>query len=100
MRSGGFRSHDEGIHGRLKSSEPDIGNPEHRPAGGQVAQTLLVALMVTAGNLDILETWLYQHTGNHLTDIDFGTATLVTPPAETAPVAQAGLPPPRQPTTG
>jgi hypothetical protein len=27
-----IRSHNEGIHGRLKSEETDIGNPKHRPA--------------------------------------------------------------------
>ncbi|MEU5102055.1 hypothetical protein AB0H07_07150 [Streptomyces sp. NPDC021354] len=96
-----IRSHNEGIHGRLKSDEIDIGNPKHRPAPGQVAQNLLVALLVTAGNLDILETWLYQRTGTHLTDTDFTPDTHVTPsspnPSRTAPLAHAGLPPPRHP---
>ncbi|WP_042176178.1 hypothetical protein [Streptomyces sp. NBRC 110035] len=94
-----IRSHNEGIHGRLKGDEIDIGNPKHRPAPGQVAQTLLVALMVTAGNLDILETWLYQRTGSQLTDSVFDN-TDPQPPTwpETEPPAQAGRPPP--PTTG
>lgn len=93
-----IRSHNEGIHGRLKSDEIDIGNPKHRPAPGQVAQTLLIAILVTAGNLDILELWLYQRTGTHLTDTDF-TNTDPRPPTrpETRPPAQAGRPPP--PTT-
>ncbi|MBO8193347.1 hypothetical protein ITI46_16990 [Streptomyces oryzae] len=99
-----IRSHNEGIHGRLKSDEIDIGNPKHRPAPGQVAQSLLVALLVTAGNLDILETWLYQRTGAHLTDSDFHTDanTRSTPPGarpvEATPFPRAGLPPPRHPT--
>lgn len=96
-----IRSHNEGIHGRLKSDELDIGNPKHRPARGQVAQTLLVALMVTVGNLDILETWLYQRTGTHLADSDFtpdpGVAPSSPNPGGPAPVAHAGLPPPRHP---
>ena len=95
-----IRSHNEGIHGRLKSSELDIGNPKHRPARGQVAQTILVALMVTSGNLDILETWLYQRTGTRLTDTSFDyTDTIPQQPAqpEKAPLAGIGRPPP---TTG
>ncbi|ANP56717.1 hypothetical protein J2Z21_009828 [Streptomyces griseochromogenes] len=88
-----IRSHNEGIHGRLKGEETDIGNPKHRPAPGQVAQTLLVAIMVTAANLDILETWLYQHTGTHLTHSDY---TAIPPPAgpDTNPPATTGRPPP------
>ncbi|MDK1348086.1 hypothetical protein QNO09_33360 [Streptomyces sp. 378] len=94
-----IRSHNEGIHGRLKGDEIDIGNPKHRPAPGQVAQTFLVALLVTAGNLDILETWLYQRTGTQLTDSVFDN-TDPQPPTrpETEPPAQTGRPPP--PTTG
>ncbi|MET8182920.1 hypothetical protein [Streptomyces sp. NPDC005336] len=70
---------------------------KHRPARGQVAQPLLVALMVTAGNLDILETWLYQRAGTHLTDISFDHAdTIAQQPAqpENAPPAGIGRPPP------
>ncbi|MFI8280040.1 hypothetical protein ACIGBH_35080 [Streptomyces sp. NPDC085929] len=37
----------------------------------QVAQTLLVAIMVTVGNLDILEAWLYERTGSRLSDTEF-----------------------------
>ncbi|MET8178508.1 hypothetical protein [Streptomyces sp. NPDC005336] len=88
-----IRSHNEGIHGRLKSGEMDIGNPKHRPAPGQVAQTLLIALMVTAGNLDILETWLYQRTGTELTDTDY-TADTPQAKTDTDPPPTTGLPPP------
>lgn len=49
----------------------DIGNPLHRRAPGQVAQTIVIAVMVAIGNLDILETWLYERTGSRLTDVDF-----------------------------
>lgn len=65
------RSHNEGLNGRLKGAYMDIGNPMHRRAPGQVAQTILIALMVTIGNLDILETWLYERTGSRLSDADF-----------------------------
>jgi hypothetical protein len=66
-----IRSHTEGINGRLKSGDLDIGNPKHRPAPGQVAQTLLTAIMITIGNLTILETWLHERTGTHLTLTDY-----------------------------
>ncbi|WP_159042135.1 hypothetical protein [Streptomyces sp. TP-A0875] len=49
----------------------DIGNPMHRRAPGQVAQTILVAITVAIGNLDILETWLHERTGSRLSDADF-----------------------------
>ncbi|MFF8029526.1 hypothetical protein ACFZDJ_52710 [Streptomyces sp. NPDC007896] len=87
------RSHNEGIHGRLKSDALDIGNPKHRRARGQVVRTLLVALMVTAGN-DILETWLYQRTGTQLTDTDYAdTAPQQPAQPEKAPLAGIGRPP-------
>ncbi|MFF4158371.1 hypothetical protein [Streptomyces sp. NPDC001678] len=66
-----IRSHNEGANGRFKSDDLDIGNPKHRPATGQVAQTLLVALMLTVANLTTLETWLIERSGNALTDNDF-----------------------------
>lgn len=49
----------------------NIGNPMHRRAPGQVAQTILIAIMMTIGNLDIQETWLYERTGDRLSDADF-----------------------------
>ncbi|MBD3579206.1 hypothetical protein ICJ52_23635 [Streptomyces sp. KD18] len=66
-----IRSHNEGLNGRLKGTYMDIGNPMHRRAPGQVAQTILIAIMVAVGNLDILETWLYERTGSRLSDADF-----------------------------
>ncbi|MFI6286109.1 hypothetical protein ACIBCM_15340 [Streptomyces sp. NPDC051018] len=68
-----IRSHNEGLNGRLKGADMDIGNPMHRRVPGQVAQTVLIAIMVTIGNLDILETWLYERTGNRLCDTDFAS---------------------------
>ncbi|MEU5715412.1 hypothetical protein AB0G71_06410 [Streptomyces sp. NPDC020403] len=49
----------------------DIGNPMRRRAPGQVAQTILIAIRVGIGNLDILETWLYERTGSRLSDAGF-----------------------------
>ncbi|MFF3174634.1 hypothetical protein ACFVQ0_18675 [Streptomyces sp. NPDC057900] len=55
-----IRSHNEGLNGHLKGAYMDIGNPLHRRAPGQVAQTILIAIMVAIGILDILDTWLYE----------------------------------------
>lgn len=82
-----IRSHNEGANGRFKSGTLDIGNPKHRPAPGQVAQTLLLAVMLTVANLTILETWLTEHTGpDELTDADFN-ATGPLPPLGTPRIA-------------
>ncbi|MFJ2206189.1 hypothetical protein [Streptomyces microflavus] len=62
-----IRSHNES----LKGADMVVGNPMHRRVPGQVAQTILIAIMATIGNLDILETWLYERTGNRLCDTDF-----------------------------
>ncbi|MFE9659050.1 hypothetical protein [Streptomyces sp. NPDC005955] len=90
-----IRSHNEGINGRLKSAEMDIGSPKHRRAPGQVAQTLLIAIMISIGNLDILESWLFRSTGEHLTDIDdepgYGP---LSPACESQPRHNAGRHPP------
>ncbi|UIX33402.1 hypothetical protein [Streptomyces sp. GQFP] len=75
-----IRNHNEGANGRLKSGTLDIGNPKHRPAHGQVAQTLLLAIMLTVANLRILETWL--------TDADYDATGPLPPlstPANTPP---------------
>lgn len=66
-----IRSHNKGLNGRPKGADMNIGNPMHRRAPGQVTQTILIAIMVTIGNLDTLETWLYERTGSRLSDADF-----------------------------
>ncbi|MEN3586748.1 hypothetical protein AAH978_21760, partial [Streptomyces sp. ZYX-F-203] len=45
-----IRSHNEVLNGRLKGAYMDIGNPMHRRAPGQVAQTILIAIMLAIGN--------------------------------------------------
>ncbi|MFD3488559.1 hypothetical protein [Streptomyces sp. NPDC058665] len=80
-----IRSHNEGANGRFKSDKIDIGNPEHRPAPGQVTQTLLLAVMFTVANLTVLETWLTERDGpGELTDADF-EATGPLPPTPLRP---------------
>lgn len=94
-----IRSHNEGANGRFKSGKLDIGNPKHRPAPGQVAQALLLAIMLTVANLTVLETWLTERDGpDELTDADFDASGPL--PPHTAPTvtcdAPTGRPPPQR----
>uniref|UniRef100_A0AAU2VTR7 Transposase n=1 Tax=Streptomyces sp. NBC_00008 TaxID=2903610 RepID=A0AAU2VTR7_9ACTN len=95
-----IRSHNEGANGRFKSGTLDVGNPKHRPAPGQVAQTLLLAVMLTVANLTVLETWLTERAGpDELTDADFdatGPLPSLDTPRIALPEADNGRhPPPR-----
>ncbi|RBQ13935.1 hypothetical protein DP939_43385 [Spongiactinospora rosea] len=55
------RANTEGINGRLKSFDLDLGEPKNRPAHGRVAQTLLIALIVTVANDNFLDAWRHTH---------------------------------------
>ncbi|MDR8409813.1 hypothetical protein MTP10_13835 [Nonomuraea sp. 3-1Str] len=44
------RANTEGINGRLKGHDLDLGDPKNRLAHGRVAQTILVALLITVAN--------------------------------------------------
>jgi hypothetical protein len=78
-----IRSHNKGANGRFKSGKLDIGNPKHRPAPGQVAQTLLLAVMLTVANLTVLENWLTERDGpDELTTADFDATGPLPPPAD------------------
>lgn len=85
----------EGINGILKGHTIDISEPKNRLAHGRVAQTLLVALMVTVANLMILDTFCQTTRGEHLpaTAHDDGTPTEPDP----SPPWPTGRPPPRTP---
>ncbi|GAB2835761.1 hypothetical protein GCM10027091_77510 [Streptomyces daliensis] len=52
-----IRAHNEGINGRAKGHRVDIAEPKKRLARGRVAQTILVALMISIINLQILTDW-------------------------------------------
>jgi hypothetical protein len=51
------RANTEGLNGRAKGHGIDIADPRKRLAHGRVAQTILLALMIAAMNLDILSAW-------------------------------------------
>ena len=78
----------------MKNGDFDIGNRKHRPARGQVAQTLLIAIMVTIGNIDILHTWLDQRTDQNASSPMAALGTVEFPEATTETPETAGLSPP------
>lgn len=91
-----IRSHNEGANGRFRSGKLDIGNPKHRPAPGQVAQALLLAVMLMVANPTVLETWLTERDGpDELTDADFDASGPL--PPHTVPDMTRGIPAGRPP---
>ncbi|MEU8143317.1 hypothetical protein [Nonomuraea sp. NPDC048901] len=55
------RANTEGINGRLKGHDLDLGDPKNRLAHGRVAQTILVALLVAVANDHFLDQWRHTH---------------------------------------
>ncbi|NJP98634.1 hypothetical protein HCN51_56030 [Nonomuraea sp. FMUSA5-5] len=55
------RASTEGINGRIKGHDLDLGDPKNRLAHGRVAQTILVALLVTVANDHFLDQWRHVH---------------------------------------
>lgn len=55
------RAMTEGLNGRLKGHDLDLGDPKNRLAHGRVAQTILVALLVTVANDHFLDQWRHIH---------------------------------------
>ncbi|MFI6599107.1 hypothetical protein ACIBHX_22845 [Nonomuraea sp. NPDC050536] len=55
------RAMTEGINGRVKSFDIDLGDPKNRLAHGRVAQTILTALMVAVANDHFLDAWRQTH---------------------------------------
>ncbi|MFI0424061.1 hypothetical protein [Spongiactinospora sp. 9N601] len=85
------RANTEGINGRLKSFDLDLGEPKNRPAHGRVAQTLLIALIVTVANDNFLDAWRHTHQPEPApSDIttELGSQEVADPPIP------AGKPPP------
>ncbi|TDC99073.1 hypothetical protein E1292_32945 [Nonomuraea deserti] len=55
------RANTEGLNGRIKGHNLDLGDPKNRLAHGRVAQTILVALLVTVANDHFLDQWRHTH---------------------------------------
>jgi len=62
-----IRANNEGINGRAKSFRIDLAAPKRRLAHGRAAQTVLVALMLCALNLQILHDWKHTNAVNEPT---------------------------------
>jgi hypothetical protein len=91
-----IRAHNEGANGRLKNHEIDIGNRKHRPARGRVAQSLLLAIMICIGNLQILNDWRLERGSDFLDDAHYAELapmdTQAPPPTDLGPTPDAPLP--------
>ncbi|MFJ2774406.1 hypothetical protein [Streptomyces sp. NPDC087300] len=90
----GIRSQNEGVNGILKGHRIDISEPKNRLAHGRVAQTLLIALMVTMANLMILDVFCQTTQGEHLPATSYDTDPITVEPPVPAPT---GRPPPQAP---
>ncbi|NYF42875.1 hypothetical protein [Streptosporangium sandarakinum] len=87
------RANTEGINGRLKGHDLDLGDPKNRLAHGRVAQSILVALLVTVANDHFLDQW--RHTQQPPDEPDAVAATPQTPagPFDGTPPAGQSRPP-------
>ncbi|MEV6500019.1 hypothetical protein [Streptomyces prunicolor] len=94
-----IRSHNEGASGRFKSGKLDTGDSKHQPTAGQVAQALLLAVMLTIANLTVLESKLTERDDpGELTDADFDSSGPLPPhsvPAVKRDAPTERPPPPR-----
>ncbi|WP_425834054.1 hypothetical protein [Streptomyces fractus] len=89
------RANIEGLNGRAKSHGINIADPARRLAHGRVAQTILLALMITKINLGILHSWTQTSTavsGEAPTEPNTGSDGQ-RPPTPSA----SGIPPPAGP---
>ncbi|MFG6202260.1 winged helix-turn-helix transcriptional regulator [Nonomuraea sp. JJY05] len=92
------RANTEGINGRLKGFDLDLGEAKNRPAHGRVAQTLLIALIVTVANDRFLDAWRHTHQANPAPS---DTTTKLDDQDAADPPIPTGKPPPGpQATTG
>ncbi|MEV0115922.1 hypothetical protein AB0H77_22190 [Streptomyces sp. NPDC050844] len=91
-----IRAQNEGVNGILKGHKVDISEPKSRLAHGRVAQTLLVALMVTIANLMILDTYCQAAFGEHLPATSYDDGATANEPDLSGPQA-TGRPPPQAP---
>ncbi|WP_433367417.1 hypothetical protein [Streptosporangium sp. CA-115845] len=84
----------EGLNGRLKGHDLDLGDPKNRLAHGRVAQTILIALLVAVANDHFLDQW--RHTHQPPDEPDAPADDLETPaePVDRTPLMGRSRPPP------
>uniref|UniRef100_UPI003F4960E5 hypothetical protein n=1 Tax=Nonomuraea sp. CA-252377 TaxID=3240003 RepID=UPI003F4960E5 len=88
------RANTEGINGRLKGHDLDLGDPKNRLAHGRVAQTILVALLVTVANDHFLDAWRYTHQLQNEPITPADTPPTPVEPFDGTPPAGQSRPPP------
>ncbi|MET7328454.1 hypothetical protein [Nonomuraea sp. NPDC005650] len=88
------RANTEGINGRLKGHDLDLGDPKNRLAHGRVAQTILVALLVTVANDHFLDQWRHTHQLQNEPITPADTPQTPVEPFDGTPPAGQSRPPP------
>ncbi|TDD04269.1 hypothetical protein [Nonomuraea diastatica] len=84
----------EGLNGRLKSHDLDLGDPKNRLAHGRVAQTILVALLVTVANDHFLGQWRHNHQPSDELDTPADVLKLPAEHIDHTPLPGRSRPPP------
>ncbi|WP_431916365.1 hypothetical protein [Nonomuraea jabiensis] len=88
------RANTEGINGRLKGHDLDLGDPKNRLAHGRVAQTILLALLVTVANDHFLDVWRHTHQPPDEPDTSAGIPEIPAEHGDRTPLAGRSRPPP------
>ncbi|MCK2213308.1 hypothetical protein MF672_005790 [Actinomadura sp. ATCC 31491] len=88
------RAMTEGINGRLKGHDLDLGDPKARLARGRVAQSILVALLVTVANDHFLDQWRHIHQPPDEPDVVASTPQTPAALFDGTPPAGQSRPPP------
>ncbi|MEV1001766.1 hypothetical protein [Nonomuraea sp. NPDC050202] len=88
------RANTEGINGRLKGHDLDLGDPKNRLAHGRVAQTILAALLIAVANDHFLDQWRHTHEPQDEPVTLAGTPQTPVATFDGAPLAGQSRPPP------
>ncbi|WP_431916396.1 hypothetical protein [Nonomuraea jabiensis] len=88
------RAMTEGLNGRLKGHDLDVSDPKNRLAHGRVAQTILVALLVTVANDHFLDAWRHTHQPPDEPDTSAETFEIPAERLDRSPLTGRNRPPP------
>ncbi len=88
------RAMTEGLNGRLKGHDLDLSDPKSRLAHGRVAQTILVALLVTVANDHFLDAWRHTHQPPDEPDASAATFEIPAEHLDRSPLTGRSRPPP------
>ncbi|MEV0196090.1 hypothetical protein [Nonomuraea sp. NPDC050691] len=88
------RAMTEGLNRRLNGHDLDLSDPKNRLAHGRVAQTILVALLVTFANDLFLDTWRHTHQPPDEPDTSAETFEIPAEHLDRSPLTGRSRPPP------